>query len=353
MNIKKLVAAALAVCMAALTLAGCAQSAPQIAAVYNGGEIPAGVYITHQINAVNDAYTMLNNPYMTPKEMLAAEIDGVNAEQWIQNRTAELVKSYVAVESEAARMGISLDPDTVSMLDSQIDATWSADSKNMTSLGISADSAKKVARNNQLANIVFAKTYGIGGEKAVPAEELENFFVENYARSVMVILSLKDMNTGLALDEEKAAEVKKVYEGYKAKANSGTSVFDIYVEENNRQRALNEVTEPAELVESECEVLVPKSDSSYPEKLREQLFAATEYKKPLFYEDESYLVIFDRREAMADKEGFDRISDSLLMVYKADEFKQGLGAIADAAGYKLNSDVVKKFSVSKILEMNY
>lgn len=353
MNIKKLVAAALAVCMAAVTLAGCAQSAPQTAAGYNGGDIPAGVYITHQINAVNDAYTKLNNPYITPKEMLSAEIDGVNAEKWINDRTAELVKSYVAVEAEAARLGISLDADTVSSIDAQIDSTWASNGKNMTALGISAESAKMVARNNQLANIVFAKTYGIGGEKAVPAEELEQYFTDNYARSLIVILSLRDMNTGLSLDEEKTAEVRKIYDDYKAKINSGASVFDIYVEENNRQRAIAEVTEPAELVESECEVLVPKNDDSYPEKLREQLFAATEYKKPLFYEDENYLVIFDRREAMADKAGFDSISDSLLMVYKADEFKQGLGAIADAAGFKLNSDVVKKFTVARILEMNY
>lgn len=353
MNIKKLAAAVSALCIGVMSLAGCGAKAPQIAASYNGGEIPAGVYITHQINAVNDAYNKLNNPYLTPEGMLSAEIDGVPAEQWINNRTAELVKSYAAVETEAARLGVSLDADTAQLLEQQVDATWEADGDMMASLGVSAESAKLVAKNNQLANIVFQMIYGKGGEKAVSDEELKSYFTENYARSMMVILSLKDMNTGLALDDEKAAEVRKIYDDYKAKVNAGTSVFDIYVEENARQRALAEITEPVELVESEREVLVPKNDTSYPEKLRETLFAATEYKKPLFYEDESFLVIFDRRDAMADEEGFNAISDSLLMVYKADEFRNGLGAIADAAGYKLNDKVVKAFTPAKILEITY
>ncbi|MBP1577000.1 MAG: hypothetical protein J6C75_00810, partial [Oscillospiraceae bacterium] len=315
--------------------------------------IPAGVYITHQINAVNDAFTKLNNPYLTPAELLKSEIDGVPAEQWINNRAAELVKSYAAIEAEAARLGVSLDAGLASLLEQEVDATWAADGEMMASLGVSAESAKLVAKNNQLANVVFEKIYGEGGEKGVSAEELEQYFVDNYARSMIVILPLKDMNTGLPLDEEKAAEVKKLYEGYKAKIAAGSTVFDIYVEENARQRALAEITEPAELVESEREVLVPKNDTSYPEKLRETLFATTEYKKPLFYEDENFLVIFDRREAMADKAGYDEISDSLLMVYKAEEFRNGLGAIADAAGYKLNNDIVKAFTAAKILEINY
>ena len=353
MNIKKLAALALAGCIGVMSLAGCGAKAPQIAASYNGGDIPAGVYITHQINAVNDAFTKLNNPYLTPAELLKSEIDGVPAEQWINNRAAELVKSYAAIEAEAERLGVSLDAELASLLEQEVDATWAADGEMMASLGVSAESAKLVAKNNQLANVVFEKIYGEGGEKGVSAEELEQYFVDNYARSMIVILPLKDMNTGLPLDEEKAAEVKKLYEDYKAKIAAGSTVFDIYVEENARQRALAEITEPAELVESEREVLVPKNDTSYPEKLRETLFATTEYKKPLFYEDENFLVIFDRREAMADKAGYDEISDSLLMVYKAEEFRNGLGAIADAAGYKLNNDVVKAFTAAKILEINY
>ena len=73
MNIKKLAVLALAVCIGVMSLAGCGAKAPQIAASYNGGDIPAGVYITHQINAVNDAFTKLNNPYLTPAELLKSE----------------------------------------------------------------------------------------------------------------------------------------------------------------------------------------------------------------------------------------------------------------------------------------
>lgn len=352
MNMKKLAAAAMAVCMSVVSLAGCSGKSPEIAASYNGGDIPAGVYIMHQVNAVNDAYNKLGNPYLSADTMLEQEIEGVNAEQWITDRTVELVKSYAAVSSEAQRLGVSLDETFAAQIDQQIENNWKTEGSIMEGLGISLSSAKAVARNNQLANEVFAAIYGEGGEKAIPDDELKAFYSDNYAASLMVILSLKDLSTGAALDEEKAAEVKKVYEDYKARIAAGESVFDIYQAESARQRELNGVTDPVEIKESEHVALVRKDSASYPEGLREKLFAAG-YNTPQFYEDDNYLVIFDRRDVLADEAGYQGRRDSLSMIYKSDEFKADLVSKADAAGFKLNDNVVKKFTVKKILEVNY
>lgn len=351
MTTKKLAALGLALGMAAASLTGCGSKTPQIAATYNGGSIHAGVYIFNQVNAMNEAYQKVANPY---GDILSQEIDGVKSEQWINNRTAELVKTYAAVATEAARLNLTLDETVAASIKQSLNKTWGTDGKNMERMGISLASAEAVANNSQLANQVFTAYYGEGGEKAVPEAELKTYFTDNYRRALMLVLSKRDTSTGATLDSGKLDEQKKLYEGYKARVETGDSLFNVIVAENDRINALNAAAgntqETPALVESEQEILVNKGNTAYPQALLEQIFTSTKKNAPEFYEDDNYYVIYELRDTLGDGTAFTNAKASLLSAYKGAEFRQDMIAMADTIGFKLDTAVTDKFKVAKLLE---
>ena len=57
MNTKRFAALVLAAALAVCSVSGCTfGEKTRIAATYSGGEVPAGVYIAHQLTALNEAY---------------------------------------------------------------------------------------------------------------------------------------------------------------------------------------------------------------------------------------------------------------------------------------------------------
>lgn len=348
MTMKKLAALGLALGLAAVSLAGCGSKAPQIAATYNGGPIPAGVYIFNQVNAMNEAYGKVANPYT---DILSQEIDGVKAEQWINNRTVELVKTYAAVSTEAARLNLTLDEAVASSIKQSLNKTWGTEGEAMEKMGVSLASAQAVAENSQLANEVFLAYYDEGGEKAVPEAELKGYFTDNYRRALMLVLSKRDLSTGMELDSGKSDEVAKLYADYKARVEAGDPLFNVIVEENDRAKAAaGNTQETPPLVEAEREALINKSNTSYPSALLEQLFASIKKNAPEFYEDDSYYVIYELRDTMGDGTAFANARTTLLSGYKGEAFRQDMLAMADSIGFKLDTAVTDKFKVAKLLE---
>lgn len=346
MTIKKLAALGLALSMTAVSFTGCGSKTPEVAATYQGGSIPAGVYILNQVNALNEAYQKVENPY---GDLLSQEIDGVKTEQWINNRAVELIKTYAAVTSEAARLNIALDETTAASIKQSLNTTWGTQGEQMEQLGISLASAELVASNSQLADQVFMAYYDEGGEKAVPESELKTYFTDNYRRSLMLVLSKRDTSTGATLDSGKLDEQKALYEGYKARVQSGEPLFDIIVSENDRAKAAAGNTEQtAPLVESEQEILVNKNNTSYPQGLLDQIFSSTKQNAPEFYEDDNYYVIYELRDTLGDGTAFTNAKITLLSNLKGDEFRADMTALADTLDFKLNTATTGKYKVSKL-----
>lgn len=352
MNIKKLAAAGVALSMAAMSLVGCSGKTSGPAATYNGGEIPSGVYIFNQVNAANEAYSKLSDPTATADSILKQQIDGVTAEEWINNRTVELVKTYAAVASEAARLQLVADEATVSTIKQQLESNWKTEGDAMEKLGISLSSAQAIGVNSQLSNQLFQSYYGEGGEKAVAESELKAYFTDNFRRSLMVVIPRETDSASAApenTDAEKKATPQEVFDGYKARISAGESVFDVLVSEEQRQRDLAGNTETAELVEAQQETIVNRESTGFPQALKDKIFETTELNTAQFYEDDDYFVIFDLRDTFGDGTAFNNAKQSLLLAYKGDEYREGLVAMADSIGFKLNSDVVKNFKVKSII----
>lgn len=135
------------------------------------------------------------------KNVLEQEIDGAKAADWINNRAAELTRTFVAVESEFDRLGLTLDPETAAAATQGLRQSWESESDRMERRA-SAISWSKRSTSTPPNQLVFSAYYGEGGEFAVSEEDYRAFYEENYRRVLMLVLSKTyDQATGTAFDE--------------------------------------------------------------------------------------------------------------------------------------------------------
>ena len=349
MNIKKFAALLLSVAML-LCLAGCSSEKPTVVATYNGGEIPAGLYVFNQVTAINQALAVAGNPYSQADQILNQKIEGVSGEKWITNLAAELTKYHAALKSEIERLDLKLDDEMAAQVDADLKASWETDGAYMESLGVSFDSFKLITTLNLLSPELFNAYYGENGDEAVPEEELKAFLLDNYRRSMLVVLPLVDAATGAALSDAEIADTRARYEDYKSRLANGETIFDIITTADTVMRELGQTGEETpKPVEEDYEMLFAREGSGYPEALRDAIFDENApLNTPLFYEDENFLVIYDLRDTMGNGDVYENSKLSLLTVMKGAEFEAKLNAVADSINYNLDAKAVKALPVRNI-----
>ena len=349
MNIKKIAALLLSVAML-LCFAGCSSEKPTVVATYNGGEIPAGLYVFNQVTAINQALAVAGNPYSQADQILNQKIEGVSGEKWINNLAADMTKYHAALKSEVERLGLKLDDEMAAQVAADLKTNWEMDGAYMESLGVSYDAFELITTLNLLSPELFNAYYGENGEQPVPEEELKAFFLDNYRRSMIVVLPLVDSTTGAALSEAEIADTRARYEDYKTRLANGETIFDIITTTDTLMRELGQTGEETpEPVEEDYEMLFAREGSGYPTALRDAIFDENApLNTPLFYEDENFLVIYDLRDTMGDGEVYENSKLSLLTVLKGTEFEAKLNAVADSINYTVDEKAVKALPVRNI-----
>lgn len=193
-------AAAAVLCGAlALTACGCGANTTT-ALTIDGTEIPAGVYICYQMDALSEAQTLLSEEQpdldMTAEDFdfKAETIEGVAAEEWVKNKTIELCRTFVATNKAFDEYGLSLTAEQEAEIEAYVDSTWN--DENMyaqyiygvdvlgdyyESLGVGEKSFEAIQNIYYKQETLFNHIYGEGGELAVPAEELNAKVISDYA----------------------------------------------------------------------------------------------------------------------------------------------------------------------------
>ena len=351
MNTKRFAALVLAAALAVCSVSGCTfGEKTRIAATYSGGEVPAGVYIAHQLTALNEAYYKV--PDMS-KNVLEQEIDGAKAADWINNRAAELTRTFVAIESEFDRLGLTLDPETAAAATQGLRQSWESESDRMEKAGIGYSSVEAINLNAAKSQLVFSAYYGEGGEFAVSEEDYRAFYEENYRRVLMLVLSKTyDQATGTAFDEAGAAAQQELIESYFERSRAGEPLFDLIVA---RDEAIHSTLDSGNahthgpLVEAEQISLVYRENTNYPQALRDQIFANDTMNVPETYEDDNYGILFERRSLMEDESAYQSAKLSMLPLMKQDEYNEKLLAAADSLGISFNQDALKAFKLDKLM----
>lgn len=220
-----------------------------IAMTIDGYDVRAGIYLYYVVNAYNDAMTVMQENGETfencestkdiKKIMKKADIDGVSAEEWIQNKATEYCIEYVAIEREFDRLELKLTGDELADIDASLASTMTYFAAFFEDTGISEQSAKDILTSGMKLDRIWQSYYGEDGSVGVKDETLYDYYKDNYLRFKYIKMPLKD-GAGNLLKADGKAEIEKMAEDYLARLEkkSGSEAdlmeeFDYLIEEHN------------------------------------------------------------------------------------------------------------------------
>ncbi|WP_143826218.1 hypothetical protein [Scatolibacter rhodanostii] len=210
------------------SLAGCYSEKNLWAAKKGDLTLPTGGYIYYLNSAASTARTKVSSD----QEVLKSEIDGVKAETWIRNTAEESVRSFFYINDKFSEMGLSLNEEDVTQMESYTESMWSYYSTSMESFGISKESFQLAYTDFSLKqSAVFNALYGAGGEKAVSDQELSDYYTDNYYSyeyfTVTIPTKAKEStdesstSTATEIDEDAKSELKTQLDDYAEQIKAG------------------------------------------------------------------------------------------------------------------------------------
>lgn len=244
---KRMIAAATTLCLM-LSCFACGENTG-IAMTIDGFDVRAGIYLYYVVNAYNDAISVMQEngekfeDCKTTKDIKKivnkVDINGVTAEQWIQNKAVEYCIEYVAIEREFDRLGLKLSGQDLADIDASLANTMTYFKAFFDETGIGEQSAKDVLTATMKENAIWEAYYGEGGSEGVKEEELYDFYKDNTLRLKYIEMPLKD-GAGNLLKADGKAEIEKMAKDYMSrlekKADDEADLmeeFDYLIEEHN------------------------------------------------------------------------------------------------------------------------
>lgn len=221
-NIWKRTAAAVLALVLCLSLAGCYNENNTWAARKGDDTMPIGGYIYYLYSAYSEARDQVDSD----TAVLDAEIDGVDASQWITDRALNYLNAYYYISDKFSEYGLELTEDDQTQIDNTTTNFWSYyQSTFEDDLGIARDSFSKAYSEYTVKfQKVMEAMYGEGGELALAAGELEDYFTETYLSYEYFYVPLTTTNDdgeSETLTSEEQADIQDQLQTYVDSINEG------------------------------------------------------------------------------------------------------------------------------------
>ncbi len=184
--------------------------------------VPAGVYLYYLNSAYQNALSQLkeddeNLDTADLSAVKAASLEGKDIRTWCEDKAVEFCTDFVTTEKKFDELGLSLDADTKSGIDSMMDYYWASYETTMTEHGISQESFRKVMTSSYKSQEIFDYYYAVGGEEGVTEDELKEYYIANNIRAQYISFDLHD-SEGNLLKSDGKAEIKALAEEYQKRA---------------------------------------------------------------------------------------------------------------------------------------
>lgn len=366
----------------ALTACSCGNTTGT-ALTIDGTDIPAGVYICYQMDAYSKAQAALAEAqpdldmYAEDFDIKAQTIEGVNAEEWIKNKTFELCRNYVAANKAFDEYGLSLTAEQQAEINQYVTSAW--EEENMyaqylygfdtigeyyESKGVGEKSYKETQTLYYKQEAVFNHLYGEGGELEVPAEEINAKILSDYA----LVLSFEvDPAYGKAQDYvdmlnggTSFTAAKQAYDQAEAVAEAEEAKKEAEEAGEEYDGTLPEDVVVAEVEESTLKDVVNVNDVAPSESYVKDVFAMANGENKLITVSEditgadgttttaiSYYVV-KKLDISADAEVMEEYSETVLFDMKSSELEETLKAKGAAYSLTENAAAIKLYTIDKI-----
>lgn len=377
---KKTVAAILGGTLA-LTVCGCGNS-PSSALTIDGENVRAGIYIYYQMSALDDAITVLEEEQpdldMYAEDFVLEDqtVEGINIEEWVENKTVDYCRQYVAINKLFDEYGLSLSDEDTAQIKSTVNSVWTEENiyaqyiygvdvmgEYYESLGIGQESYKDVATANYKRSDIFEYLYKEGGSLEVSADELTAKVVSDYALVLSLEIDaevgtpesyLEMLNGGMSF-----AEVHQTYNKDDALKGIEEDMAEAEANGTEYTGTLPEDLEVALADEADLKTIVAHDSTTPSESYVTEVFAMTAGEAKIITVSEtttaddgtetttfSYYLV-KRLDISADEEVLDEYKDTALHELKDDEFDTTIETTG-AAYSVIKDSSIKKYTIEKL-----
>ncbi|MBQ3843159.1 MAG: hypothetical protein II820_10775 [Ruminiclostridium sp.] len=363
----------------------------------DGEKIRAGIYVLEQQNAVGEAVSKLSDeqPDLDTSadgfSYLSQTVEGKSFSDWVNDKTIENCRNYVAVNRLFDQYGLTLPEDETAKINSNVKQAWTEENmyaqyyygvsilgEYYEGLGIGEQSFKDVQIESSKRSQLFDHLYGEGGELAATQEEINAKLVSDYATVNFFPYELESGDSAQAFADRIASgeTYEDVYRDYaqalayqdaaeeaaQAAADAAAAAESAEGETAENTDAAAESTETpevevqqVEVAEKDSLVQIIEKDSDVPsEEFVKQVFEMNNGDVKVITvkeegEDHEHVYVVQKLDILTMTEITKGTVDSIRTSLKSDEFTEKVKSTG--AGYSLTEDSSKSmYKIDKLLD---
>lgn len=354
MNLRKKCAAVLTAGALALSMAACSSDTSWIMRK-DPLEMPVGVYINNLIQSYYEATTLVED---AEQDVLSQQIEGQDAEDWIQQNAIDETKKAMAICSEFNARNIAFSQEQLLSCQEQAASYYEQAGDNLEKNGISQDSIELLYQITYMKTQLFQALYGEAGENPVSEEELRNYYNENYIKMAVQTFSFSDVE----VPEDATEEEKAAYQEFNdnERSNVYTNANTLYLQaqigiENGKSwnEILNEFNAQNQSSDEEYDMttdnyrLVDTATTTLNSEIITALKEA-EQGEVIMVETDTMIAIGATTDINEDPTDFDYVKDSIRHALRDETMEEYLLQVAQDDSFVLNQDAVDRYTIGKL-----
>ncbi len=234
-----------------------------------------------------------------------------------RENAVNLCKEYVAVNTLAAELSLSLQTKQEASASAWVNQQWKFFSSYYTSLGISKQALMKVRENEERRKLLLDAYYGADGLQPVADEELKAYFSSHFVvfKSINGYLTdTNDVGEPVALSDERVAEIKQQFNTMADNIRNGTSIEEV----NTKYLEAQKSAAGGELAAS----VIDGQNTDYPEGFYEQV-AAMKNGDVKVITLSTFIYVVQKMDALGDEGSyFTQYRTDVLQSMKGEDFEK-------------------------------
>lgn len=214
---KRIAAMLLVLTLVIMTFTSCGK-AQKMAVNISGAEISEGIY------------TYYYDYVCSNKKKLG--IKGDDTEKALRDKTIDLLSEYVAINSMAQKLGVTLSYTLKAQAADDTDDRWDLFGSYYSSIGMTKQDLHKIITNKAFKSALLEYYYGEDSkEKPTSTEKLKKAFNEKYIGINVIAASLTTTDTlgnTVVLDSAELSNLRILFGNMRDKLNYGSDISDVY-----------------------------------------------------------------------------------------------------------------------------
>ncbi len=374
-TLKKITALILAVAMLCC-LAAC-HPKDEVAVSSGDHTVTSAIYSYYLLMADSEARSIVDEAAGDTSETpnyYKETVNGKSYEEYVLEAALDGCKTYLARQKMCDEAGIKLSAEQNANVETNAETYWSSYgySAMLEPNGISLSTYTKILKNESRYSLYFEQLYGKGGDREIPAEDMNKYLSEHYAAVWMPVehdySSVENANPETIITQyesykemlENGASYEEVATAYRGGTNSSDSTASSQPSstetssEDSSQDTASETTSSSDEDAPQDQNIAILTDN-------ENTFNATGFTKfsevkdlevgkavVIHDADSKKIYVVMKKDLFADEYYTDMLDMEVRQTLKSDELDSDLDKLKETLKFDVNNHAINQFKIKKI-----